>query len=594
MPAVQLGILGLTAKPAPVTAGAPGAFAKVLNGTMQATSGQPSGSDGSEESTASGPASGTNQSNAIIVKDPKASTPIGQINPGFKKNPERRPEGVTLALPSIAIPVAQNSPASPTAALNGVAEAAAQADSDMTAATTKDPLTSASGSSGLPVIDAETVPVSASMVKAPITNTVNASLGNLPSNDEHKTGSMPEAGSPLPARFQTPADPNLTTGIENNDPKAPQGRSAKEQPKSEPAPNPDLTKRDHDVMSGSSDMLRPTLTATRPDAMGESNSVHVAPESAIAGATNAKPEIQSAIDPSLIASSLSPVSLVQGNAVDTPQSVPLSLGKNSKLPATSAVKGAAPALKSTAASAKSAVASATTEPQAASKDAGKVRKPDTPPQGGADKESWAAVKDVKTDPPDAVTGKPADTDHAQQIQVVGRPPIQDLPKSSSALSATGPAVPAARDADAAETRNAFPGALVNSAKLIERIGHTEMRVGIQTAELGSVDIRTALSKHQFTAEISVERGDLGRALTSDLPALHSRLSEQRVPFPTVTIQEYSGGNSSNLEQRQRDERRTTQGSSPGSQESLTGSGTGLLDAVVANEADAGSGIDLHM
>jgi len=83
---------------------------------------------------------------------------------------------------------------------------------------------------------------------------------------------------------------------------------------------------------------------------------------------------------------------------------------------------------------------------------------------------------------------------------------------------------------------------LQAAKLVEKAGQTELRVGIPAGELGNVDIRTSMGRNQFTAEISVERAELGRALTAELPALHDRLAEQRVPPANIILQERSSGN----------------------------------------------------
>jgi flagellar hook-length control protein FliK len=85
---------------------------------------------------------------------------------------------------------------------------------------------------------------------------------------------------------------------------------------------------------------------------------------------------------------------------------------------------------------------------------------------------------------------------------------------------------------------------LQAAKLVERAGQTELRVGIPAGELGNVDIRTSMGRNQFTAEISVERAELGRALSAELPALHNRLAEQRVPPANIILQERSSGQSS--------------------------------------------------
>jgi flagellar hook-length control protein FliK len=250
-------------------------------------------------------------------------------------------------------------------------------------------------------------------------------------------------------------------------------------------------------------------------------------------------------------------------------------------------------LESQVTSSKTGANSSTNDPPANVKDTNKAHKPDSTSQSMPDR-SDPTVKDGKAGVIEAVSTKPADTDHSQPVPVMSKAAGQDLPRSGATASTAGQPAPVTHEAEAGETSGPLPGTLVNSAKLIERMGHTEMRVGIHAGELGSVDIRTAISKHQFTAEISVEKGDLGRALTSELPGLHSRLSEQRIPFPSVTIQEYSNGSSSNLEQRQREDRRALQTNSGATGEVSQESSSTLLDAIAASEADAGSGIDLHM
>lgn len=86
--------------------------------------------------------------------------------------------------------------------------------------------------------------------------------------------------------------------------------------------------------------------------------------------------------------------------------------------------------------------------------------------------------------------------------------------------------------------------LVNSAKLVERMGESELRVGIRAGEFGSVDIRTSMVRNQFTAEISVERSELGRAMAAELPSLHDRLAEQRVSVANIAVQNSASGHSS--------------------------------------------------
>jgi len=96
---------------------------------------------------------------------------------------------------------------------------------------------------------------------------------------------------------------------------------------------------------------------------------------------------------------------------------------------------------------------------------------------------------------------------------------------------------------------AYPTAVLSTAKLIERMGESELRLGIRSGDLGNVDIRTSMAHNQFMAEISVERGELGRALAAELPSLHDRLSEQRIAVGDIVLQNHTGGNSGSAQQQ---------------------------------------------
>lgn len=94
-----------------------------------------------------------------------------------------------------------------------------------------------------------------------------------------------------------------------------------------------------------------------------------------------------------------------------------------------------------------------------------------------------------------------------------------------------------------QTRPRFqPASPLHAAKLVAGIEHA-LRVGLRSGEFGNVDIRTSLVHNQFTAEISVERGELGRALSAELPSLQHRLTEQNLPGANVTVQHDSSSGS---------------------------------------------------
>jgi flagellar hook-length control protein FliK len=141
-----------------------------------------------------------------------------------------------------------------------------------------------------------------------------------------------------------------------------------------------------------------------------------------------------------------------------------------------------------------------------------------------------------------------------------------------------------------ETAGSYPTSLVHSAKLVERVGEAELRLGIRAGEFGSVDVRTSMIRNQFTAEISTERGELGRAMAAELPSLQSRLAEQRVPVANITLQNQTGNQSPASEQQKPRDGQRMYATNSGS-----GREEGPISALVALDGTAPtSGLDIHM
>jgi len=152
-------------------------------------------------------------------------------------------------------------------------------------------------------------------------------------------------------------------------------------------------------------------------------------------------------------------------------------------------------------------------------------------------------------------------------------------------------VPGTTEADARiQAAATYANSLLHSARLVERVGQTELRVGIQTGEFGNVDIRTSMGRNQFTAQISVERGELGKVLAAELPNLQNKLSEQRLPMANITLHNQSSGGSAGFGQGSRQSQTMQKIAIPQSSE-------GELAPVLLGltEASASTGrLDVHM
>jgi flagellar hook-length control protein FliK len=87
-----------------------------------------------------------------------------------------------------------------------------------------------------------------------------------------------------------------------------------------------------------------------------------------------------------------------------------------------------------------------------------------------------------------------------------------------------------------------------SAKFVQGMSGSEFRVGMQSQEFGSIDIRTSVARHMFSAQISVEHSDVAKSLATELPALYSKLADQHVPVANIVIQGQSLASSSGFAQ----------------------------------------------
>ena len=136
----------------------------------------------------------------------------------------------------------------------------------------------------------------------------------------------------------------------------------------------------------------------------------------------------------------------------------------------------------------------------------------------------------------------------------------------------------------------YANSLLHSARLVERLGQSELRVGIQAGEFGNVDIRTSMVRNQFTAQISVERGELGKVLASELPNLQNKLSEQRLPGANIILQNQSSGGSAGFGQGSRQNQTMPQIVIPQSSEGEPAPALmALADASISTER-----LDVHM
>ena len=112
-------------------------------------------------------------------------------------------------------------------------------------------------------------------------------------------------------------------------------------------------------------------------------------------------------------------------------------------------------------------------------------------------------------------------DHTQSAPLLT--PLQTAPT----LAASGGHAAKAPDAAPASTPVLQPLPVVNTAKLIQSAGQSEMRVGIRSNEFGNISISTSSTREMISAQISLDHGELARTLTAHLPEMQARLGSNQ-------------------------------------------------------------------
>lgn len=85
------------------------------------------------------------------------------------------------------------------------------------------------------------------------------------------------------------------------------------------------------------------------------------------------------------------------------------------------------------------------------------------------------------------------------------------------------------------------------AQMADKAGHAEMRIGLNTTEFGSVEVRTSVHASDVGVQIGSEKGDLRSLLTPELPSIANTLQQQDLRLGQVSFHQQGfafGGNAS--------------------------------------------------
>ena len=149
-------------------------------------------------------------------------------------------------------------------------------------------------------------------------------------------------------------------------------------------------------------------------------------------------------------------------------------------------------------------------------------------QSGSDAAQHGSADASQTN---AVAAKPSDNGASQPIAfatVAATHPAAPLHAATDSIDST----PRHSDESAGLPSEQLNGAgtgttsVINTARLIQSMSETEMRVGMRSTEFGDISIRTLVSQQQMQAQISVDHSELSNAISAHIPSIQAKLDNQ--------------------------------------------------------------------
>ena len=131
-------------------------------------------------------------------------------------------------------------------------------------------------------------------------------------------------------------------------------------------------------------------------------------------------------------------------------------------------------------------------------------------------------------------------------------------------------------------------AAVNAARLIQRVGNTEIRVGMHSPDFGNVSISTITTRGALSAEISLDHAELAKTIAAHLPETEARLGANQPVEVRVSASQHvaSGAGTGQGGARHDTSGRGSGNSRQPAQDYLRGSTIREPEAVFANTAAA--------
>lgn len=146
---------------------------------------------------------------------------------------------------------------------------------------------------------------------------------------------------------------------------------------------------------------------------------------------------------------------------------------------------------------------------------------------------------------------------ALSVHAVSQPVAGPHAVSSSATADAGGVVKETANPHSAESNTGEQAVTqgINTARLIQSMSESEMRVGMHSSEFGDISIRTAVSQQQLMTQISVAHTDLGAAISAHIPSVQEKFGNDFGLHASIEVN--SGGTGFTGERQQSSQQNQT-------------------------------------
>lgn len=178
------------------------------------------------------------------------------------------------------------------------------------------------------------------------------------------------------------------------------------------------------------------------------------------------------------------------------------------------------------------------------------------------------------------------------------------------LSQAAPALAGASDHSPKTPQTAPPATIVlpqavpviNTAKLIQSMGQSEMRVGMRSNDFGNISISTSATRDLISAQISLDHGELARTLATHLPEMQAKFGGNQAMNVRIDMNGQPAGQSAgtsagmsngSADQSRGDPHQKSSSASSPSIDGFAGRGISVPVAVLSGEGGLDARLDIR-